>query len=127
MPDMCIEYLYSYDFYESHQILIMYPYKLHGEKILRDNIVNMKNVVKEYINELEQYRRCMDIIPYLIWDSQKISMRNEADKHQRKADKIAEQMNNSISPYAWFVKKNFDECVYGIHYKADYLVYLEKI
>ena len=54
-------------------------------------------------------------------------MQNEADEHQRKADEIAEQMNDGISPYAWYVKKNFDEYIDSIHYKADYLVYLDRI
>lgn len=124
--DICMEYLISDDV-SSDDILLMYPYKLHNEKILRDNIVNMKNIIKEYISESEQYRKCMDIIPKLIWDSQRMSMQNEADKHQRNADKIAEQINDGINPYAWFVKKNFDKYVDDIHYKADYLVYLDRI
>ena len=85
--DICMEHLISDDV-SSDDILLIYPYKLHNEKILRDNIVNMKNIIKEYINESEQYRKCMDIIPKLIWDSQRMSMQNKADKHQRNADKI---------------------------------------
>lgn len=124
--DICMEYLISDDV-SYHDILLMYPYKLRNEKILRDNICNMKKIIREYINESEQYRKCMDIISKLIWDSQKTSMQNEADEHQRKADELAEQMNDGISPYAWYVKKNFDEYIDSIHYKADYLVYLDRI
>lgn len=54
-------------------------------------------------------------------------MQNEADEHQRNADKIAEEMNEGISPYAWYVPKNFDQYIEGIHYKARYVVYLDKI
>lgn len=54
-------------------------------------------------------------------------MQNEANEHQRKADELSEQMNNGISPYAWYVKKNFDKYIAGIHYKADYFVYLDRI
>ena len=44
--DICMEYLISDDV-SSDDILLMYPYKLHNEKILRDNIVNMKNITKK--------------------------------------------------------------------------------
>lgn len=124
--DICMERL-IFDDVPSDDILLMYPYKLRNEPILRDNICNMKNVIREYIKEVEQYSMCVSIISKLIWDSQKTSMQNEADEHQRKADKLAEQMNDGISPYAWCIKKNFDKYIYDIHYKADYLVYLNKI
>ncbi|RHA50514.1 hypothetical protein [Lachnospira eligens] len=124
--DICMERL-IFDDVPSDDILLMYPYKLRNESILRDNICNMKNVIREYIKEVEQYSMCVSVISKLIWDSQKISMQNEADEHQRKADKLAEQMNDGISPYAWCIKKNFDKYIDYIHYKADYLVYLDKI
>nr|DAE89757.1 MAG TPA: hypothetical protein [Bacteriophage sp.] len=124
--DICMERL-IFDDVPSDDILLMYPYKLRNEPILRDNICNMKNVIREYIKEVEQYSMCVSVISKLIWDSQKISMQNEADEHQRKADKLAEQMNDGISPYAWCIKKNFDKYIDDIHYKADYLVYLNKI
>lgn len=106
--DICMELL-IFDDAPSDEILLMYPYKLRNEPILRDNICNMKNVIREYIKEVEQYSMCVSIISKLIWDSQKTSMQNEADEHQRKADKLAEQMNDGISPYAWCIKKNFDK------------------
>ena len=124
--DICMERL-IFDDVPSDDILLMYPYKLRNESILRDNICNMKNVIREYIKEVEQYSMCVSVISKLIWDSQKISMQNEADEHQRKADKLAEQMNDGISAYAWCIKKNFDKYIDYIHYKADYLVYLDKI
>ena len=108
-------------------ILVMYPYEFRNEKILKDNIPKMTNVIREYINEMELYRRCINTIPNLIWDSQKISLQNEADEHQKRADKLAEVMNDGINPYHWCVCKNFDQCIDGIHYKADYVIYLEKI
>ena len=124
-PDVCISELISTEHLE--RILIMYPYEFRNEQILKDNITKMSNVIREYINELELYRRCIDAIPNLIWDSQKISLQNEADEHQRKADELAEVMNNGISPYHWCVCKNFDQYINGIHYKANYAIYLEKI
>lgn len=124
-PDVCISELISTEHLE--RILIMYPYEFRNEQILKDNITKMSNVIREYINELELYRRCIDTIPNLIWDSQKISLRNEADEHQRKADELAEVMNNGISPYHWCICKNFDQYINGIYYKANYAVYLEKI
>ena len=122
---MCISELISTEHLE--RILIMYPYEFRNEQILKDNITKMSNVIREYINELELYRRCIDAIPNLIWDSQKTSLRNEADEHQRKADELAEVMNDGISPYHWCVCKNFDQYINGIHYKANYAIYLEKI
>ena len=124
-PDVCISELISTEHLE--RILIMYPYEFRNEQILKDNITKMSNVIREYINELELYRRCIDTIPNLIWDSQKISLQNEADEHQRKADELAEVMNNGISPYHWCICKNFDQYINGIYYKANYAVYLEKI
>ena len=124
-PDVCISELISTEHLE--RILIMYPYEFRNEQILKDNITKMSNVIREYINELELYRRCIDAIPNLIWDSQKISLQNEADEHQRKADELAEVMNDGISPYHWCVCKNFDQYINGIHYKANYAIYLEKI
>ena len=100
------------------RILIMYPYEFRNEKILKDIIDD---------NEKELFRRCIDTIPNLIWDSQKASLQNEADEHQRKADELAEVMNDGISPYHWCVCKNFDQYINGIHYKANYTIYLEKI
>ena len=124
-PDVCISELISTEHLE--RILIMYPYEFRNEQILKDNITKMSNVIREYINELELYRRCIDAIPNLIWDSQKISLQNEADEHQRKADELAEVMNDGISPYHWCVCKNFDQYINGIHYKANYAIYLKKI
>ena len=124
-PDVCISELISTEHLE--RILIMYPYEFRNEKILKDNIPKMSNIIREYINESELYRRCIDTIPNLIWDSQKASLQNEADEHQRKADELAEVMNDGISPYHWCVCKNFDQYINGIHYKANYAIYLEKI
>ena len=124
-PDVCISELISTEHLE--RILIMYPYEFRNEQILKDNITKMSNVIREYINELELYRRCIDTIPNLIWDSKKASLQNEADEHQRKADELAEVMNNGISPYHWCICKNFDQYINGIYYKANYAVYLEKI
>ena len=124
-PDVCISELISTEHLE--RILIMYPYEFRNEQILKDNITKMSNVIREYINEVELYRRCIDTIPNLIWDSQKASLQNEADEHQRKADELAEVMNNGISPYHWCICKNFDQYINGIYYKANYAVYLEKI
>ena len=124
-PDVCISELISTEHLE--RILIMYPYEFRNEKILKDNIPKMTKVIREYINESELYRRCIDTIPNLIWDSQKVSLQNEADEHQRKADELAEVMNNGISPYHWCICKNFDQYINGIYYKANYAVYLEKI
>lgn len=123
--DVCIQELMSMNYID--RILIMYPYELRNEKILKDNILKMTNVIREYINESELYRQCVNTIPDLIWDSQKDSMQNEADEHQRRADELSEVMNDGISPYHWCVYKNFDQYIDGIHYKANYFIYLDRI
>ena len=124
-PRFCIQELMTTK-YIDRRILILYPYELRDEQILKDNIPKMTKVIREYIKESEIYRKCVDTIPNLIWDSQKISMQNEANEHQRKADELSEQMNNGISPYAWYVKDRFNGEIGGFHYNVDNIVYLDR-
>ena len=114
----CVQELISTE-YMDKRVLILYPYELRNEPILKDNIHKMTKVIREYIKESEMYRKCVDIIPNLIWDSQKISMQNEADE-------LAEKMNEGISPYAWYVKGRFNGEIGGFHYNVDNIVYLDK-
>ena len=116
--NLCVQELMDKN--HSDRILIMYPYEFRNEQILKDNIPKMTKVLREYINETKLYMRCIDAIPNLIWDSQKASLQNEADEHQRKADKLAEIMDDGISPYRWYVTD-------GKFYNATYVVYLKKI
>ena len=125
-PQFCVQELIPIGCADT-RILIMYPYELRDEQILKDNILKMTKVIREYIKESEMYRKCVDTIPNLIWDSQKLSMQNEADEHQRKADELAEKMNEGISPYAWYVKGRFNGEIGGFHYNVDNIVYLDKI
>lgn len=99
-------------------LYILYPLKLSDEQILKDNIPKMLKVIREYIEESELYRECMDRVDKLHFDSQKTAMINEAHSHQEKADELAEIMNEGISPYAWYYH---DAMQYG------YIVYLDKI
>ena len=77
-------------------------YKLANEQILKENIAKMLKVIKEYISELELCGCCMRKADNLYFDSQKIVIINEVHNHQEKADKLAEIMNEGISPYAWY-------------------------
>lgn len=122
-PKFCVQELIPIGCIDT-RILILYPYELSNELILKDNISKMTKVVRECIKDSEMYRKCVDIIPNLIWDSQKLSMQNEADEHQRKADELAEIMNEGISPYAWYVKGRFNGEIGGFHYNVDNIVYL---
>ena len=124
-PNFCVEELISTE-YMDKRILILYPYELRNEPILKDNIHKMTKVIREYIKEYEMYIKCVDTISNLIWDSQKISMQNEADEYQRKADELAEIMNEGISPYAWYVKGRFNGEIGGFHYNVDNIVYLDR-
>ena len=98
-------------------LYILYPLKLSDEQILKDNIPKMLKVIREYIEESELYRECMDRVDKLHFDSQKTAMINEAHSHQEKADELAEIMNEGISPYAWY-SQECEDC---------YVVYLDKI
>lgn len=124
-PKFYVQELISTE-YMDKRVLILYPYELSNEPILKDNIPKMTKVIREYIKESEMYRKCVDTIPNLIWDSQKLSMQNEADEHQRKADELAEIMNEGISPYAWYVKGRFDGEIGRFHYNVDNIVYLDR-
>ena len=99
-------------------LYILYPLKLSDEQILKDNIQKMQKVIREYIDESELYKKCMDRVDKFYFDSQKTTMINEAHSHQEKADELAEIMNEGISPYAWYYH---DAMQYG------YVVYLDKI
>lgn len=83
-PEFYVQELISTE-YMDKRVLILYPYELSNEPILKDNIPKMAKVIREYIKESEMYRKCVDTIPNLIWDSQKLSIQNEADEYQRKA------------------------------------------
>lgn len=69
-PKFCVQELISMECID-RSVLILYPYGLSNEPILKDNIPKMTKVIREYIKESEMYRKCVDTIPNLIWDSQK--------------------------------------------------------
>lgn len=98
-------------------LYILYPLELADEQILKDNIQNMRKVIREYIEERELYKKCIDKVDRLHFDLQKTAMINEAHNHQEKADELAEIMNVGISPYAWYYYNTMN----------GYVVYLDKI
>lgn len=98
-------------------LYILYPLKLSDEQILKDNIQKMQKVIREYIDELNLYSKYMRKADEFYFDSQKQSMKNEAYKHQKRADDLAEIMDDGISPYAWY-SQECEDC---------YVVYLDKI
>lgn len=98
-------------------LYILYPLELADEQILKDNIQNMRKVIREYIEERELYKKCIDKVDGLHFDLQKTAMINEAHNHQEKADELAEIMNEGISPYAWYYYNTMN----------GYIVFLVKI
>lgn len=98
-------------------LYILYPLKLSDEQILKDNIPKMLKVIREYIDELNLYSKYMRKADEFYFDSQKQPMKNEAYKHQKRADELAEIMDDGISPYAWY-SHECEDC---------YVVYLDKI
>ena len=89
-------------------LYVLYPSELEYEQILKDNIPKMLKVIREYIEESELYRECMDRVDKLHFDSQKTAMINGAHSHQEKADELAEIMNEGISPYVWYYYEAMD-------------------
>ena len=98
-------------------LYILYPLKLADEQILKDNIQKMRKVIREYIDESELYKKCIDEVDRFHFDLQKTAMINEAHNHQEKTDELAEIMNAGISPYAWYYYNTMN----------GYVVYLDKI
>lgn len=98
-------------------LYILYPSELANEQIIKDNIPKMLKVIREYIHELETYLRCIDKSKNFYFNSQIKSFVDEAHNHQEKADKLAEVMNEGISPYAWYYYNTMN----------GYIVYLDKI
>ena len=111
-----------------NKIAIIYPIEFIGDPVLEENIPKMISVVREYIKEFESYLMFKNMIGNTRWDSEKLKYGNIAYEHQEKADKLAEKMNEGISPYAWYINKVNDKLAFnGISQKVDYAVCLEKI
>lgn len=109
-------------------IIVIYPIEFVSDSVLEENIPKMVSVVREYIKESESYLMFKNMIGNARWDSEKLKYGNIAYEHQEKADKLAEKMNEGISPYAWYVNKVNNKLVFnGIVRKVDYTVCLEKI
>lgn len=109
-------------------IIIIHPKEFVGDPVLEENIPKMLLVIREYIKEFESYLMFKNMIGNARWDSEKLKYGNIASEHQEKADKLAEKMNEGISPYAWYVHKMNDKLAFnGISRKVDYTVCLEKI
>lgn len=123
--DIYYEYVTRIKDFGFEEYLILYPSKLNGEKILEDNKQNMLKVIREYIHESEMYGKCMDRSKKFYFDSQKESIINEAHDHQRKADMIAEKMNDGISPYAWYYSDGIIGYIDGNRISCDYVIYLD--
>lgn len=114
--DVVYERILSFSSPCRKDLYVLYPSELEDEQILKDNIPKMLKVIREYIEELNLYSKYMRKADEFYFDSQKQLMKNEAYKHQKRADELAEIMNEGISPYAWYSQK-CEDC---------YVVYLDK-
>jgi hypothetical protein len=124
----CIQPVLSVDCPWDDKIVILYPKEFIGDSVLEENIPKMLSVVREYIKEYESYLTFKTKIGNTVWDSEKLKYGNIAYEHQEKADKLAEKMNEGISPYAWYINKVNDKLAFnGISQKVDCAVCLEKI
>lgn len=111
--------------YMNGKLIIMFPNELGDSRILKENIPKMLNVIKEYIHESQEYRRYMDCALSVHFDSEKESFINEAYEHQRIADKLAEKMNEGISPYSWYYTGRFNGYINGVRARAGHIIYLD--
>lgn len=124
----CIQTVLNVADLSNDKIVILYPKEFIGDSVLEENIPKMISVVREYIKEFESYLMFKNMTGNARWDSEKLKYGNIAYEHQEKADKLAEKMNEGISPYAWYINKVNDKLAFkGISQKVDYIVYLEKI
>lgn len=123
----CIQEMFNVNPFDN-RIVIVYPKEFYGDSVLNKNIPKMLSVIREYIDESNWYKIYKDKIEFARWDSEKLKYGNIAYEHQEKADKLAEKMNEGISPYAWYVNKVNGKLAFnGISRKVDYAVCLEKI
>lgn len=124
----CIQQVLNVTDPSSDKIAIIYPKEFIGDSVLDENIPKMISVVREYIKESESYLMFKNMIGNTKWDSEKLKYGNIAYEHQEKADKLAEKMNEGISPYGWYVHKVTNKLLFnGSSRKVDYAVCLEKI
>lgn len=124
----CIQQVLNVADLSDDKIVILYPKEFIGDSVLEENISKILSVVREYIKEFESYLMFKNMIGNARWDSEKLKYGNLAYEHQSKADKLAEKMNEGISPYAWYVNKVNDKLAFnGISQRVDYVVHLEKI
>lgn len=109
-------------------IIVVYPVDFICDLVLKENIPKMLSVVREYIEEDELYLAFRIKTANARWDSEKLKYGNMAYEHQMKRDKLAEKMNEGISPYFWYVGKVSENVVFNeISRKVDYAVCLEKM
>lgn len=109
-------------------IIVVYPVDFIGDPVLEENIPKMLSVVREYIEEDELHLAFRIKTANARWDSGKLKYGNMAYEHRKQADKLAEKMNEGISPYFWYVSKISEDIVFnGIFRKVDYAVCLEKM
>lgn len=111
---------------DNRVILVVYQHTLRDEKILQNNLPIMIETIRDYIREVEIYTRLTDLLSRLIWDSQKLAIREEIILRKRNMELLRNKINTGISPYYWCIYKEFDGYIEGIYYKADYVISLEK-
>lgn len=109
-------------------IIVVYPVDFIGDLVLEENIHKMLSVVRQYIEEDELHLALRIKTTNARWDSEKLKYGDMAYEHQMKRNKLAEKMNEGISPYFWYVSKVSEDVVFNeISRKVDYAVCLEKI
>ena len=87
-----------YSDYTYGSLIIMFPDELKDNHLLKENIPKILNVIKDYINKSQEYKRYMDCALSVHFDSEKESFTNKAYESQEEADKVFYQ-NGLLAKY----------------------------
>lgn len=99
------------------RVVILYPYTLDKEPVLRKNTVNISKYVYDYIAAKEEYNVLIQKEKQAVFDVDKMHWSSMANKQQKKMDELSELLNENISPYRWNI-------VQGIDTKIDFVRYI---
>lgn len=109
-----------------YDVAFLYPYELHNEKILKDNIDIVSSKIMEYIKENELLGQSIQILRFLKFESQQEKQKSFIDDCKRRLKEIIEEFNKDIKPYYWEIIKDTYDNEMNMKIKANYVFFLKK-
>ena len=105
----------------THKILWVFDFELRHEQILLQNIKETEKLLTELIELKNTIRVNQFMVDKMHFDSQKQKYKEVIQKAKIEIGKIQRQMNASISPYYWNIRKANPREWYGqncfhVHY-----------